>query len=73
MKTIRGVENFPKNEASIVTIGTFDGVHLGHQQILRQLIATSQKGGIKKRVAHFLSPSTHGAATRYFYAFDSNH
>jgi riboflavin kinase/FMN adenylyltransferase len=53
MKTIRGVENFPKNEASIVTIGTFDGVHLGHQQILRQLIATSKKAGLKSVLLTF--------------------
>ena len=47
MKTIHGIENFPADEASIVTIGTFDGVHLGHQQILKQLIDTSRKSKLK--------------------------
>ncbi|GIR81587.1 MAG: hypothetical protein CM15mP83_3130 [Flavobacteriaceae bacterium] len=47
MKTIHGIENFPPSEGSIVTIGTFDGVHLGHKQILKQLIDTSQQSKLK--------------------------
>ena len=53
MKTIHGIENFPSDEASIVTIGTFDGVHLGHQQILKQLIDTSQKSKLKSVLLTF--------------------
>lgn len=53
MKTIHGIENFPADEASIVTIGTFDGVHLGHQQILKQLIETSQKSKLKSVLLTF--------------------
>jgi riboflavin kinase/FMN adenylyltransferase len=53
MKTIHGIENFPVDEASIVTIGTFDGVHLGHQQILKQLIETSQKSKLKSVLLTF--------------------
>jgi riboflavin kinase/FMN adenylyltransferase len=53
MKTIHGIENFPADEASIVTIGTFDGVHLGHQQILEQLIDTSRKSKLKSVLLTF--------------------
>ena len=53
MKTIHGIENFPADEASIVTIGTFDGVHLGHQQILKQLIDTSWKSKLKSVLLTF--------------------
>ena len=53
MKTIHGIENFPTDEASIVTIGTFDGVHLGHQQILKQLIDTSRKSKLKSVLLTF--------------------
>ena len=53
MKTIHGIENFPADEASIVTIGTFDGVHLGHQQILKQLTDTSQKSKLKSVLLTF--------------------
>ena len=53
MKTIHGIENFPADEVSIVTIGTFDGVHLGHQQILKQLIDTSRKSKLKSVLLTF--------------------
>ena len=53
MKTIHGIENFTADEASIVTIGTFDGVHLGHQQILKQLIDTSRKSKLKSVLLTF--------------------
>ena len=53
MKTIHGIENFPASEGSIVTIGTFDGVHLGHQQILKQLINTSQQSKLKSVLLTF--------------------
>ena len=53
MKTIQGIDNFPADEASIVTIGTFDGVHLGHQQILKQLTETSRKSKLKSVLLTF--------------------
>ena len=53
MKTIHGIENFPADEASIVTVGTFDGVHLGHQQIIKQLNDTSRKSKLKSVLLTF--------------------
>jgi len=38
---------------SIVTIGTFDGVHVGHQEILKQLISVSKSEGLKSVVLTF--------------------
>ena len=38
MELIRGLHNIqPKHHGCIATIGNFDGIHLGHQQLIKQL------------------------------------
>ena len=40
MTFIRGMHNLHSpDHRSIVTIGSFDGVHLGHQAILKQVLS----------------------------------
>jgi len=39
MQVHRDISSLPEFRKAVVTIGTFDGVHLGHQQIIRQLKA----------------------------------
>lgn len=44
MRTIRGSEGIPAElQGAIVTIGNFDGVHLGHQVIFRKLLEESHR------------------------------
>lgn len=51
--TIQHTEHFRIESPTIVTIGTFDGVHLGHQKILNRLNELKQQTGLKTVVLTF--------------------
>lgn len=54
MELIRGLHNLrPRHQGCVATIGNFDGVHLGHQQILAQLLAQARERGVKSTVMLF--------------------
>ncbi|MDB9928360.1 bifunctional riboflavin kinase/FAD synthetase, partial [Flavobacteriaceae bacterium] len=50
---IRSITAFNSSEKTIVTIGTFDGIHIGHQKILKDLIKTAKKEGKKSVLLTF--------------------
>jgi len=45
----RGIDNYPKatDRNAVVTVGTFDGIHRGHQEILRWVQDEGAKSGVK--------------------------
>ena len=45
MKIYKSIQDIPKINKPIVTIGTFDGVHLGHRKIINRLQRVKQETG----------------------------
>jgi riboflavin kinase/FMN adenylyltransferase len=54
MKVIRGLRSFRDNiEKSAVTVGVFDGVHIGHQKVIKRAVSRARKIGGKSVVVTF--------------------
>jgi len=53
MKIYRSIEDYNEVKRSVVTIGTFDGIHLGHQKILSRLIKSSKNKDLNSVVLTF--------------------
>lgn len=54
METIQNISHFNDIQfQTVTTIGTFDGVHLGHRKILERLTNNAKKTGLKSTVLTF--------------------
>lgn len=54
MELIRGVHNLqPRHQGCVATIGNFDGIHLGHRAIIRQVTAKAKSLGLPSAVMVF--------------------
>ena len=53
MQIISSLDKLPTGRCRVVTIGSFDGVHLGHQQVLRQLRDMAQQRNMESVVVTF--------------------
>jgi riboflavin kinase/FMN adenylyltransferase len=54
MELIRGLHNLkPRHQGCVATIGNFDGVHLGHQAVIRQVMDKAKELGLPVVVITF--------------------
>ena len=51
--TLNHISEFNSSQKTFVTIGTFDGVHFGHQKILEKLVSDAKKTGKKSVLLTF--------------------
>lgn len=53
MKVISHIENYDASVPCVLTIGTFDGVHLGHRKIIKRLVKQAKQKKILAVVLTF--------------------
>lgn len=53
MVTVQSISNYDKEHPTAITIGTFDGIHIGHRKILERLINDAKKTGLRSTVLTF--------------------
>ncbi len=53
MKVINTIANYSELKNCALTIGTFDGVHIGHQQIIKRLVKQAKKKNLLSVVLTF--------------------
>ena len=76
MRLCERIEAFQKPSKAIVSMGTFDGVHLGHQQLLQQALKNSREVGGEAVVVTFwphpklVLAHTHQTPTQLLTTFD---
>ena len=59
MRVVSALADPDAPRASVVSIGNFDGLHLGHRQILKTVVQRSRELGVKS-VAMTFSPTLFG-------------
>lgn len=53
MKVVQNILSYTSEKPTVLTIGTFDGVHLGHQKIIERLTKTSESDGLESVILTF--------------------
>ena len=63
MEIVQNLSEFSSTKPSFITIGTFDGVHIGHQQIIKRLVDEAAKNQCNSVLLTFFP---HPKLFRYF-------
>ena len=53
MEQLTTTAEFTSNTQSVITIGTFDGVHVGHRAIVQRLVTAAKQQGLVSVVLTF--------------------
>ena len=53
MSEIKNINTYTQTQPTVVTIGTFDGVHIGHQKIINRLISIGKEAELKSVILTF--------------------
>ena len=53
MQVVQNIGNYSAQNPSIITIGTFDGLHIGHQKIINDLVRVAKKNNLYSIVLTF--------------------
>ena len=53
MVTVQNISKYDKQHFTAITIGTFDGVHIGHRKILERLINSAKESNLRSTVLTF--------------------
>jgi len=56
MQLIRGLHNLKKQSGSVLTVGNFDGVHTGHQKIIKRVVEKAHELKLQSLVISFSVP-----------------
>ena len=53
MKIFHSIDSFQSAKKTIITIGTFDGVHIGHQKIVKKLLENAKNRNVESAILTF--------------------
>lgn len=61
MIILKGEDDFFIKEGTAVTIGKFDGIHLGHKRLIEDVVSYANDNGLKSCVVTFAPPEKQGS------------